>query len=206
MITIIEDYFDKGCGRCDRFDTPDCSARRWADGLSELRRICLQSGLEEAVKWGHPCYMHAERNIAILGAFRSEFRLSFFRAALMKDPQGLLEKPGPNTAHAESLRFTDAKRVLELEPTIHAYLREAMDYAEAGIDPPKAKSNLVLPDALVDALTADPELAEAFERLTPGRKKSYVLHVSAAKKEATRVARVAKARPKILAGKGNNER
>lgn len=70
MITDIKDYFAKGCGRCERFSTPSCSARRWANGLSDLRRICLEVGLVETVKWGHPCYMHAGRNIAIIGATR----------------------------------------------------------------------------------------------------------------------------------------
>ena len=68
MITDIEDYFTRGCGRCERFATPDCSTRQWESGLNALRRICLEAGLAEAVKWGHPCYLHRERNIAIIGA------------------------------------------------------------------------------------------------------------------------------------------
>jgi uncharacterized protein YdeI (YjbR/CyaY-like superfamily) len=82
MFTGLEDFFDKGCGRCARFATPDCSARRWAEGLAALRRICLEARLEGRVTWGHPCYVHAGRNIAILGAFRGDFRISFFDAAL----------------------------------------------------------------------------------------------------------------------------
>jgi uncharacterized protein YdeI (YjbR/CyaY-like superfamily) len=78
MITDIKDYFSKGCGRCDRFATPDCSTQKWNSGLKELRRICLDVGLVEVVKWGHPCYVHGDRNIAIIGAHRAEFRLSFF--------------------------------------------------------------------------------------------------------------------------------
>lgn len=68
MITSIEDYFSKGCGRCERFATPDCSTRQWTGGLRSLRRICLEAGLVETVKWAHPCYMHGDRNIVILGA------------------------------------------------------------------------------------------------------------------------------------------
>ncbi|MEZ5914543.1 MAG: DUF1801 domain-containing protein [Parvularculaceae bacterium] len=97
MITEIEDFFAKGCGRCPRFDTDACSTRKWRDGLARLRAICLSAGLEEKVKWGHPCYMHADRNIALIGAFQNNFRLSFFNAALLKDADGVLEKPGPNT-------------------------------------------------------------------------------------------------------------
>ena len=86
MITRIEDYFARGCGRCARFDTADCDTRHWADGLAELRTLCLGAGLVETVKWGHPCYMHSGRNIAIIGAFRGDFRLSFFEAALLFFP------------------------------------------------------------------------------------------------------------------------
>ena len=92
MISNIEVYFSKGCGRCERFAGPDCSTRRWSVGLRDLREICLESGLAETLKWAHPCYVHGDRNIAILGAFRNAFRLSFFNAALMQDPEGLLEK------------------------------------------------------------------------------------------------------------------
>lgn len=206
MITHIEDYFTKGCGRCERFGTPDCSTRLWIDGLHGLRRICRDVGLEEHLKWAHPCYVHAGRNIAIVGAFRGDFRLSFFDAALLKDPHGVLEKQGPNTRHPDAIRFTDSAKVEELEPVIRSYLEEAMGYAEAGIRPPKEDAELELPDELVEALDADPELAEAFHGLTPGRQKSYVIHLASAKKSETRVRRIEKARDKILAGKGAMER
>jgi uncharacterized protein YdeI (YjbR/CyaY-like superfamily) len=206
MITNIEDFFAKGCGRCDRFDTPDCSTKLWGRGLDELRSTCLEAGLVETVKWAHPCYMHADRNIAIIGAFQGDFRLSFIHAALLKDPKGVLEKQGPNTQHPDCIRFTDPAQVAELKPIILAYLEEAMGYAEAGITPPKEQREIELPDELVEALASDPELAEAFDSLTPGRQKSYVIHLNGAKKSETRVARIARSRDKILAGKGAMER
>jgi uncharacterized protein YdeI (YjbR/CyaY-like superfamily) len=206
VITDIADFFTQGCGRCPRFATPDCSTRRWIDGLNELRRICLDVGLEETLKWAHPCYVHAGRNVAIFGAFRGDFRLTFFHAALLQDPAGVLEKQGPNTRHPDALRFTRNEDVAALEPVIRAYLTEAMGYAAAGVLPPREARDLDLPDELVEALDADPELAEAFHRLTPGRRTSYVLHLASAKKPETRVARIAKARDRILAGKGATER
>jgi len=207
MITDIEDYFSKGCGRCERFATADCSTRQWALGLKRLRRICLESGLVETVKWGHPCYMHAGRNIVILGALRHDLRISFFNAPLLKDPQRVLEKQGPNTPYADMIRFTDNARVAELEPVIVSYIQEAMSYAEAGIKPPKqVLAELELPDELIEALECDPALADAFSRLTPGRKKSYVINLNSAKNPKTRVSRIAKFRSKILAGKGAMER
>jgi uncharacterized protein YdeI (YjbR/CyaY-like superfamily) len=206
MISVIDDYFAKGCGRCERFATAECSTQLWKRGLAELRRICLDEEVVEAVKWGHPCFVRDGRNIAIIGAFRGDFRLSFFNAALMKDPEGVLEKQGPNTAHPDMIRFTDEDRVRQLEPVIRSYLREAVGYADAGIKPPKEDGELELPVELSEALEVDPELAEAFHKLTPGRKKSYVINLSSAKKPETRVARIAKFREKIIAGKGAMER
>lgn len=206
MITDIEDYFTKGCGRCQRFATPDCSTRTWLDGLNDLRRICIAAGLVETVKWGHPCYMSSGRNIAIVGAHRRDFRLIFFNPALMKDPEGVLEKQGPNTQHADMIRFTESPRVAHLEPIIRAYLNEAIGYAEAGIKPAKQNTEIEWPDELVQAMDNDPELAEAFHALTPGRQKSYAINLNSAKKPETRIARIAKFRPKILAGKGALER
>jgi uncharacterized protein YdeI (YjbR/CyaY-like superfamily) len=206
MITDIHDYFANGCGRCVRFATSDCSTRRWSGGLDDLRRICLGSGLAETVKWGHPCYTHADRNIAVLGAFRSDFRITFFNAALMRDPEGVLEKRGPNTRHPDMIRFSDDARVVAMRPVVLSYLSEAMGYAEAGIRPRKETSELDLPDELVAAFDSDSELAEAFRDLTPGRRKSYVINLNSAKRPETRVSRITRFRDAILAGKGANER
>lgn len=206
MITDADDYFIRGCGRCARFDTPDCSTRHWARGLAELRALCRSAGLTETAKWGHPCYMHAGRNIAIIGAFRGDFRVSFFNAALLKDPKGVLVPSGPNARHADMLRFTDPAAVTEAAPVILAYLQEAMGYAEAGIRPPKSPAEIDLPDEMLEALDADPELAEAFYALTPGRQRSYAIALNGAKKPETRVARIGKFRDRIIAGKGALER
>ena len=206
MITDIDEFFSQGCGRCERFATPDCSTRHWASGLAALRRICLAAGLEETVKWGHPCYLHASRNIALIGAFRGDFRLTFMNAALLRDPAKLLTKNGPNTRHAEVIRFTDNTGPASLEKHLLAYLQEAMGYAEAGVKPARIPLELELPAELVDALDNDPELAEAFHALTPGRQRSYVINLAGAKAAVTRVARIAKFRDRILAGMGATER
>lgn len=206
MITDIDDYFAKGCGRCRKFGTPDCSSQLWGPGLAELREICRAVGLTETAKWGHPCYTHNDRNIAIIGAFRSNFRISFFNAALMTDPHQVLEKQGPNTQSAGVIRFTDNARVAKMGPVIAAYLAEAIGYADAGLLSPKVVRDVVLPDELIEALDGDPELAEAFHGLTPGRQKSYVINLNGVKASATRVNRIAKFRDKILSGKGATER
>ena len=206
MITDPDDFFTKGCGRCERFATPDCSTRLWIDGLNNLRRICLDVGLEETVKWAHPCYMHAGRNIAIFGAFRGDFRLSFMNPGLVRDTEGVLEPQGPNSRTPATIRFTDVRQVGEMEPVIRAYLRQLMEHAEAGTKPPKVEREIDMPDELTEALDADPELAEAFHALTPGRQKSYMFNLNQTRQSATRVARIEKFRGKIIAGKGAMER
>lgn len=206
MIRDVADYFASGCGRCDRFATPDCSTRLWLPGLLTLRRICRGAGLAEVAKWGHPVYMHAGRNVAILGAFRGDFRLSFFHAALLRDPDGLLQRQGPNSRHADCLRFTDPAAPLHLEPAIRAFLAEAMGHAEQGPVPPRDRTERDLPADLIEALDADPALAEAFAALTPGRRTSWALHVAGARTAATRLSRIEKGRARILAGKGATER
>jgi uncharacterized protein YdeI (YjbR/CyaY-like superfamily) len=207
MISDPDDFFTKGCGRCERFATPDCSTRRWIDGLNDLRRICFNMGLEETVKWAHPCYIHAGRNIALLGAFQGDFRLSFLNPRLLRDTEGVLEPQGPNSRTPSMIRFTAVGQVGEREPVIRAYLRQLMDDAEAGTKPPpRAEREIDMPDELTDALDADPELAEAFSALTPGRQKSYMFNLNQAKQPATRVARIERFRDKIIAGKGAMER
>ena len=206
MISDPDDFFTKGCGRCDRFATPDCSTRLWIDGLNRLRRICLDVGLEETVKWGHPCYMHAGRNIALFGAFQGDFRLNFMNPGLVKDTEGVLERQGPNTQTPGMIRFTAVAQAGEMEPVIRDYLRQLMDHAEAGTKPHKTQRDIDMPDELTEALDADPELAEAFHALTPGRQKSYMFNLNQARQSATRVARIEKFRGKIFAGKGAIER
>jgi uncharacterized protein YdeI (YjbR/CyaY-like superfamily) len=206
VITDIEEYFSNGCGRCERYATPDCVTKQWGSGLNSLRQICRELELVETVKWAHPCYMHGDRNIVLIGAVRKDFRLIFFNAALLKDQEGVLERQGPNTRYPDMIRFTANNQVAEMEAVITSYLKEAMGYAEAGIKPRKEQSGLDLPDELIEALDADPELAEAFHGLTPGRKRSYIINLNSAKKPETRNARIAKFRNKILSGKGATER
>ena len=205
MITQSDDYFSKGCGRCARFATTDCSAHIWRAGLLRLRDLCLAAGLTETAKWGQPCYMHADRNIAIFGAFRDDFRLSFFEAGLLTDPAGVLEKQGAHAVVPDMIRFRSADDVTEKAEIISAYLSEAMDFAARGLKAPKIERTIEIPDELVAAMDADPVLAEAFHALTPGRQKSYAFAIGGAKQSATRAKRVEKYRPKILAGKGAQE-
>jgi uncharacterized protein YdeI (YjbR/CyaY-like superfamily) len=206
MITDVNTYFTLGCGRCDRFASDTCTTKIWADGLADLRALCLAAGLEETAKWGHPCYMFAGRNLAIIGAFKGDFRLTFFHAALMTDPMGILEKQGANSQNPDMIRFTATDAVAQKSPLVTAYLLEAMGYARAGLLPPKTPRDIDTPPELIEALDADPDLAEAFHGLTQGRQKSWMFHLNSTKTPATRYARIEKGRAKIMAGKGALDR
>lgn len=206
MQDTAKGFFLDGCGRCKRFQTADCSARRWSEGLAALRAICLGAELGETIKWGHPCYEHADRNIALLGAFQDDFRITFLNAGLLKEAGAALQRPGPNSQQKSIIRFSSEKEVGEKAALIQACLATLKKAAEDGVKPPKIKRDLVLPEELSEALESDPDLAEAFEALTPGRQISYVIHLNGAKKPETRYARIEKCRERILAGKGLNDR
>lgn len=202
----VDTYFAKGCGRCERFGTPDCSVQIWQEGMLKLRKICLAAGLEETLKWGHAAYRHAGRNIVILGAFRDNFRLTFMDAELLTDKDGLLEKAGPNSSTANLIKFSDAAQVKSLQKKIEAFLEVAKTQAAEGKRPKRKPASFTLPDELVAALADDSALAKAFNKLTPGRQRSYVLNLESAKQVSTRLARIEKFRPKIMASKGATER
>lgn len=206
MTTDIDVYLTKGCGRCDKFDSPDCAAVRWADVIAAVRRACLHAGLTECVKWGSPCYMHAGRNITLIGAMKNDVRLSLFEAGLLVDTDGILEPNGPNTQYASILKLRSAEDVAFRADHIQRFLGELMVAAEAGKVAPKSSYMPDMPDELLQALDHDPEFAEAFAALTAGRQKSYLINLNGARKAQTRLDRIAKFRPKILAGKGATER
>jgi uncharacterized protein YdeI (YjbR/CyaY-like superfamily) len=206
MITDVAQYFRQGCGRCNRFATPTCATQTWAQGLAVLRDLCRATGMAETAKWGHPTYMHAGRNVAIIGAFASDYRLTFFHPALLRDPERALQRQGPNTRHPDMLCFRTPTAAADQAALITAYLTEAMSYAEAGLLPDLPPREVVLPPELIEALDFDPELAEAFAALTPGRQKSWVFHLNSTQVPQTRRARIERARGKILAGKGALDR
>jgi uncharacterized protein YdeI (YjbR/CyaY-like superfamily) len=201
----LDSYFTQGCGRCPRGGTPQCSVLLWPRALATLRHLALQCGLAEERKWGAPCYTHRGKNVAIIGAFRDSCVLSFFKGAMLADPQGLLSLPGENTQMGRVVRITNEAQPTQWADGIKALLLEAMELAAKGAPAPEPAAPAPLPAELAEALAADPELAAAFEALTPGRQRSHCMHIAAAKQPATRRARVANCRPKVLLGLGFTE-
>ena len=173
----------------------------------QLRKILLDCGLTEELKWAVPCYTFEKSNIVLMSAFKEYCALGFFKGALLKDANGILEKPGENTQAARQIRFTNVRDIVEMEPVLKAYINEAIEVQKAGLKVDfKEKTELVFPEELQKKLDETPVLKTAFEALTPGRQRGYILYFSAPKQSKTRVSRVEKCMPKILDGKGLNDR
>lgn len=202
----VDSYLSEGCGRCDHYRTPRCKVHRWRGGLAALREVLLAAGLEETVKWGAPCYTLGGKNVAMLVALRESCGLSFFKGAALPDDEGLLEAPGPNSRHGRYLRFRSEDEVLARLPEAARFVAAAIALEAAGVTIAPLAEPEPLPLELAQRLADDPALQQAFEALTPGRRRSHVLHVSGAKQPETRERRVERCVLAILAGKGFNER
>lgn len=178
----------------------------WRSEMLAMRSILQGLPLDEQLKWRSPCYSFQKKNVVIIGGLKDSCTLSFFQGALLKDRKKILDVPGKNTQSARLIRFTDVDQILDLKKTIVEYVAEAIELVKQGAKvPTPAKDTLELPKELLSCLKQDPELANAFEQLTPGRKRGYVLHINQAKQSGTRTGRIEKCRPRILAGKGIND-
>jgi uncharacterized protein YdeI (YjbR/CyaY-like superfamily) len=202
----VDLYFLDGCGRCSLYATPQCRVHLWDNELAQLRMIALESGLTEELKWKHPCYTIDGKNVLLLGAFKDNCVMSFFKGALLKDEHGILEKPGADSHSDKVLRINSLEKIEILEPIIRAYILEAIAIHRAGLKiESKAVSDYDFPEELLAKFEALPTFKTAFEALTPGRQKGYLLHFSQAKQSKTRMDRIEKYIDKIFAGKGWQE-
>ena len=207
MPKTVAEYLADGCGRCPLGGTDACKVHFWPQELRELRRIVLECGLNEEIKWGVPCYVFDNSNILIVSAFKEYAALSFFKGALLQDAEALMVKPGENSQAARLFQFTDVRDILAKESILKAYIFEAIEVEKAGLKVPMpAKDALELPEELELFFAENSDLKAAFEALTPGRQRGYVLHFSAPKQASTRISRIEKCIPKILEGKGFHDR
>lgn len=178
-------------------------AKTWRAELEALRAILLDTPLQEEIKWRQPCYTFAGTNLVIMGELKACATLGFLKGALLKDTNGILEPVGQNARAAMMVRFTSVADVKRLEPTLRAYVAEAIELEKAGakIDWSKG-AELPVPEEFQRQLDELPELRDAFGKLTPGRQRAYLLHFNGAKQSKTRAERVQKCMDKILAGIG----
>ena len=182
------------------------NAKQWQAEFSALRKIVLESELNEEMKWGVPCYTIGQKNVVLIHGFKEYCGMLFVKGALLKDPAGILIQQTENVQSARQVRFTSLQEIVALEHTLKAYIREAIENEKAGLKVEfKPTPQFPMPDEFKRRLEGDPALKTAFERLTPGRQRAYLLHFSAPKQAATRDSRIEKCIPLILAGKGLND-
>lgn len=178
----------------------------WQPEFQKLRGILLDCQLTEAFKWGWPCYLYETANVVILHGFKDYCALLFIKGALLQDPEGLLIRQTENVQAGRQLRFTSLAEIVRLEPTIKAYVREALAIEKAGLEVPNRDSKTYpLPAEFQKKLEDVPGLRSAFVALSPGRQHGYLLHFSQAKQAKTREARIEASIPGILAGRGLGE-
>ncbi|MEO6094139.1 MAG: DUF1801 domain-containing protein [Fibrobacteria bacterium] len=179
------------------------NSEKWQKVMKKLRAIALGCGLTEELKWGCPSYTLGKTNIVLIHEFKEYCAYLFFKGALMKDPKGLLIQQTKNVQAARQIRFTSLQVVTKLETVLKAYIKEAIAVEKAGLKVEfKTAAQFDRPDEFQSRLDSMPALKRAFEALTPGRKKGYLLHFSSAKQSKTREARVEKCIPLILDGMG----
>lgn len=180
------------------------SEKRWRAEAKLIRQIALDCGLQEELKWGFPCYMHEGRNIALFQSFKDFCALMFFSGHLLKDPKGFMKAPGENSQTARRFEFTNVAEVTKAQSTIKKFLKEAIKLSPEVTAKPKKKTVSMpeIPVEFQEKLNSNKKLKAAFEKLTPGRQRLYLMHFSSAKQSATRVSRIEKSIPKILNGLG----
>ena len=188
----VDFYFDK--------------AKHWQEEFEKLRMIILDCGLTEELKWGCPCYTFEKRNIVLIHGFKEYCALLFFKGALLKDARDILVQQTKNVQAARQIRFTSVREIVKMKPTLKAYIYEAVEVEKAGLKVKlKKTTEFIIPEEFQNKLDKNPALKTAFEALTPGRQRAYILYFSQPKQSKTREARVQKFIPQILNGKGLND-
>ncbi|MFC7321487.1 YdeI/OmpD-associated family protein [Halobacillus campisalis] len=177
---------------------------KWKEEYERLRTIVLDCQLTEELKWGVPCYTFQGSNIVLIHGFKEYCALLFFKGVLLRDDQGILIQQTENVQAGRQVRFTNIRDIVEMENTLKAYIDEAVEVEKNGVEA-DLKKNTEIPEELQNKFDEIPDLKVAFEALTPGRQRAYVLYFSKAKKSETRVSRIEKYTHHILNGKGLND-
>lgn len=181
-------------------------AKSWQSEYNKLREIALGCGLTEELKWGCPCYTYNSSNVVLIHGFKEYCAYLFFKGALLHDENGMLIQQTENVQSSRQIRFTDISEITKSAKVLKAYIYEAIEVEKAGLKVTLKKTKeYTVPEEFQKQLDKKPPLKKAFEALTPGRQRAYLLHFSEPKQSKTREARVEKCIPQILAGKGLND-
>lgn len=199
-------YFVDGCGRCKLVATPACKVNRWSKELLVLRRIIANFDLCEELKWKHPCYSLNGKNILLLHCFKDYCAISFFKGALLNDEFKVLVQPTENVQSGRQIRFYCMNDILQNQKVINDYINQAILIEKSGLKVEfKQTADYQIPDELYDKFNEIDGLKIAFDSLTPGRQRGYLLYFSGAKQSKTREGRIIKSVQNIFAGKGLND-
>ena len=186
-----------------KVDTILKKLKKWQPEMAKLRAIVLDCDLTEELKWGQPCYTLDGKNIVLIHGFKEYCALLFMKGALLKDPNGILIQQTENVQSGRQIRFTNLQEIVKLENVLKAYIQQAIEVEKAGLQVKhKTTAEFKVPEEFQKKLKENPALKKAFQSLTPGRQRGYLLYFAAAKQSQTREARIEKYRPKILKGKG----
>jgi len=176
---------------------------QWQKEYEKLRKIILDCGLTEDLKWGCPCYTFENANIVLIHGFKEYCAFLFFKGALLNDPNGILIQQTKNVQSARQIRFTNVREIVKMEKILKAYVYEAIEVERAGLKVKlKKTSEFKIPEEFQKRLDKNTALKKAFNELTPGRQRAYIFYFSQAKQSKTREARVEKYIKQILNGKG----
>jgi len=192
MNSTVDDYFSK--------------ASKWQEELEKLRTIILDCQLTEDLKWGVPCYSFQKNNIVLIHVFKEYCAILFFKGALLQDTHGILIEQTKNVQAGRQIRFTNVQEIVEKETILKTYIYEAIEVEKAGLKVNfKKTSEFTMPEEFQNKLDKIPALKLAFEALTPGRQRGYLLYFAAPKQSKTRESRIENCIPQILIGKGLND-
>lgn len=182
------------------------NVKKWQEELSLLRSIILDCGLTEDFKWMHPCYTYNKSNIVLIHGFKNYCAILFYKGALLNDAENILVQQTENVQSGRQIRFTSTQEIIDLKATIKAYIFEAIEVEKAGLKVVAKKTeDYNVPEELTQKFNENPEFKKAFETLTPGRQRGYLLHFSGAKQSQTRVVRIEKNMKRIDDGYGLND-
>ena len=181
-------------------------AEKWQEEIKKLRTIILDCQLTEELKWGVPCYSFQKSNIVLIHMFKEYCAILFIKGALLKDSKGILIQQTKNVQAARQIRFTNVREIVEMETIVKGYIYEAIEVEKAGLNVEyKKTAEFIIPEEFQNKLNEIPALKTAFDTLTPGRQRAYILYFSAPKQPKTRESRVEKSMQQILNGKGLND-
>lgn len=178
---------------------------QWRDEARLLRELVCSTGLVESVKWGQPAYSHQGKTVLLVSHRDVAATVSFFKGALFEDPDGVLVSPGKNSRHVRYLQYTSVAEIERRRDELLGFIAQAKAVQEAGLKVEPAKPEVARVAELEDHMAAHPAFRAAFEALTPGRQRAYIMHFEGAKRAATRRARIARFEERILAGKGMHD-